>query len=218
MGLGLHASTSYFDVALKEDICIECVRNVPLSERGEHVGKITGQKIYKATSARGEKVCICESCLQKILNGVKQLENKVDFFDYDVETIIHDLKKTLGKKQWDIKVENINAGSEEVPLTTASNSDTQMAIFYINLDNHYCADIVGYYQFTGWLFHVVRAMLTLEILEYVANEGRKHVQRELIQIAWGIVILMHQRGLDKYLRKSPEVMISEEDLHAEEQK
>lgn len=128
---------------------------------------------------------------------------KTDFHNYDDEAILKELKKMLGKRQWDIHIKVAQTNEADVPIMVASNEDTKSAIFYLNTLNENCLDIVGYYQYTGWLFHIVRSMLGLDLLEYVPVENKKYVERHFIQIAWGITVMLKRIGLEKFLREEP---------------
>lgn len=70
MGLALHNSGKSFDVALREDICIECTRRLRGTDKVEHIGQLTGKRVYKGTSIRGENICICTDCMKKLASEV----------------------------------------------------------------------------------------------------------------------------------------------------
>lgn len=72
MGLALHTAATSFDIGLQEDICIECTRNISVSSKSEYVGKLLGKRIFKGTSVRGERICICQECLAKMMQEVKK--------------------------------------------------------------------------------------------------------------------------------------------------
>lgn len=65
-------SNTSISVAMYRDICVLCHENVDRAEIEKCVGQLTGEKIVKTTSVRGEEVCICKECISKVYEQLKK--------------------------------------------------------------------------------------------------------------------------------------------------